>query len=497
MTKQRRFSVFLLLFLIFTNPSFLNIHAAESLRPNQDSLTARNEAFLEDFERRMFRYFWEQADPNTGLVPDRARTDGSSLDENHRDVASIAATGFGLTALCIAATRKWIDPHDAKERLRATLRYFAERAEQFHGWFYHWLDAKTGARRWNSEVSSIDTALLLAGVLTARQKFRDDAEIVQLATKIYERVDFAWMLNGHATLLSHGWRPESGFLKPRWDTFSEDTILYMLAIASPTHPISARSWYAFRRERMDYAGYSYITTKGVPLFMHQYAHAWIDYRHRREQRGWHTDFFLNSINATRAHRAFCLSLASEFPGYGSKMWGITASDSIKGYVAWGGPPRDPAIDGTIVPSAAGGSLMFTPDISLAALSEMREKYGEKIYGKYGFADAFNPNNGWVDTDVIGINVGIMLLSAENLRTGDVWRWFMRNREIPSAMRLIGLNVYGSRRPSISVCNWRQPKIKRRGSQRMRTGKAGISNSQSCSWLFQSLSCLCDPRRPLR
>jgi hypothetical protein len=221
----------------------------------------------------------------------------------------------------------------------------------------------------------------------------------------------------------------------------------MLAIASPTHPISARSWYAFKRERMDYAGYSYITTKGVPLFMHQYAHAWIDYRHRREQRGWHTDFFLNSINATRAHRAFCLSLASEFPGYGSKMWGITASDSIKGYVAWGGPPRDPAIDGTIVPSAAGGSLMFTPDISLAALREMREKYGEKIYGKYGFADAFNPNIGWVDTDVIGINLGIMLLSAENLRTGDVWRWFMRNREIPSAMRLIGLNIYGSRRLS--------------------------------------------------
>jgi hypothetical protein len=447
MTKQRRFSVFLLLVFIFTNPSFLNIRAAESLRTNQVSLTARNEAFLEDLERRMFRYFWEQADPNTGLVPDRARTDGSLLDENHRDVASIAATGFGLTALCIAATRKWIDPRDAKERVRATLHYFAERAEQFHGWFYHWLDAKTGARRWNSEVSSIDTALLLAGVLTARQKFRDDAEIVQLATRIYERIDFAWMLNGHATLLSHGWKPESGFLKPRWDTFSEDTILYLLAIASPTHPISARSWYAFRRERMNYAGYSYITTKGVPLFMHQYAHAWIDYRHRREQRGWHTDFFLNSINATRAHRAFCLSLASEFPGYGSKMWGITASDSIKGYVAWGGPPRDPAIDGTIVPSAAGGSLMFTPDISLAALSEMREKYGEKIYGKYGFADAFNPNIGWVDTDVIGINVGIMLLSAENLRTGNVWRWFMCNREIPNAMRLIGLNIYGSRRPS--------------------------------------------------
>jgi hypothetical protein len=218
----------------------------------------------------------------------------------------------------------------------------------------------------------------------------------------------------------------------------------MLAIASPTKPLSARSWYALRRERMTFAGYTFVTSRGVPLFMHQYAHAWIDYRHRREQGGWRTDYFVNSTNATRAHRAFCITLAKEFPAYGPKMWGITASDSIKGYVAWGGPPRDPAIDGSVVPSAAGGSLMFTPDISLSALREMREKYGEKVYGRYGFVDAFNPNNGWVDTDVIGINEGIMLLSAENLRTGNVWRWFMRNHEIPRAMSLIGLNLYGSK-----------------------------------------------------
>jgi hypothetical protein len=439
----RRAIALLLLTFIFTNPSTLPVSAAEPVF-FQPALSARDEAFLEDLERRMFSYFWEQADAQTGLVPDRARADGSPLDENHRDVASIASTGFGLTALCIAAERHWIKTVEAKERVRATLRFFAERAEEFHGWFYHWLDAKSGARRWNSEVSSIDTALLLAGILTARQKFRDDAEIVRLATKIYERVDFVWMLNNDALLLSHGWKPESGFLKPRWDTYSEDTILYMLAIASPSHAISPRSWDAFRRERMTYAGYTYVTTKSVPLFMHQYSHAWIDYRHRREERGFHTDYFVNSINATRAHRAFCISLAREFPGYGPLMWGITASDSIKGYVAWGGPPRDPAIDGTIVPSAAGGSLMFTPDISLATLREMREKFGEKVYGRYGFVDAFNPVSGWVDTDVIGINVGVMLLSAENLRTGNVWRWFMRNREIPRAMSLIGLNLYGSR-----------------------------------------------------
>ncbi len=204
------------------------------------------------------------------------------MDENHRDVASIAATGFGLTALCIAAERKWIAADQARQRVRTTLRFFRHQAFQKYGWFYHWMDAKTGERRWQSEVSSIDTALLLAGILTARQRFHDDPEIVRLATEIYRRVDFQWMLNGHPLLLSHGWKPETGFLKPRWDTYSEDTILYLLAIGSPTRAISADSWYALWRDRYRYADAAYFTTIGVPLFMHQYAHAWVDYRNRRE-----------------------------------------------------------------------------------------------------------------------------------------------------------------------------------------------------------------------
>jgi hypothetical protein len=408
-------------------------------------LSSQDQSFLEDLERRSFSYFWEQTDSHTGLVPDRARANGSPLDENHRDVASIAATGFGLSAICIAAERGWIDRNQALGRTRNTLRFFATKAFHEHGWFYHWIDAKSGDRRWDSEVSSIDTALLLAGVLTARQCFREDREIVKLSTQIYERVDFRWMLNGDPLLLSHGWKPESGFLKPRWDTYSEDTILYMLATASPAHSISPASWYALWRDRYRYEGYAYFTTIGVPLFMHQYAHAWIDYRDRREQRGDHIDFFENSVNATLAHRAFCMNLRYDFPTYGPNIWGITASDSAKGYLAWGGPPRDPAIDGTVVPSAAGGSLMFTTDLSIAALRAMRDKYGDKAYGRYGFVDAFNPGTGWVDSDVIGINVGIMLLSAENARTGNIWRWFMGNPEIPRAMERIGLLRYRVRR----------------------------------------------------
>ncbi|HYY56056.1 MAG TPA: glucoamylase family protein [Pyrinomonadaceae bacterium] len=421
--------------------------AIESGRPAPPpQLPSSDEAFLEDLSRRAFLYFSEHADPRTGLVLDRVHSDGHehSEQEPSYQIASSAATGFGLTALCIAAERRWIAPAEARERVRTTLRFYAERAAHQRGWFYHWMDRTTGERRWKSEISSIDTALLLGGVLTARQYFKDDAEIVRLATAIYERVDFPWMLNGHPTLLSHGWKPETGFLKPRWDAYSEHAILQLLAIGSPTHPITAGAWRAWSRERITYAGYTYVT--GGPLFVHQYSHAWVDFRGRRE--GWYpyTDYFANSVAATRAHKAFCLNLASEFPGYSENVWGITASDSAKGYVAWGGPPRDPAIDGTVVPSAAGGSLQFTPDISLAALRAMREKFGERIYGRYGFTDAFNPNTGWTGPDVIGINVGIILLSAENLRTGNVWRWFMGNPEIPRAMRLAGLNRYTIRRP---------------------------------------------------
>jgi hypothetical protein len=411
----------------------------------QSALTPADHAFLEDLQKRSFRYFWEQADPHTGLVADRARADASAMDENHRNVASIASTGFGLTSLCIAAERGWIDREKARERTRNTLRFFAERAYQQRGWFYHWLDIKTGERRWNSEVSSIDTALLLGGVLTARQYFHDDLEIRRLSTLVYERVDFRWMLNGDPLLLSHGWKPETGFLPSRWDTYSEDLILYLLAIGSPTHPIASRSWYAIWRDRYRYENYSYFTTIGVPLFMHQYSHAWVDFRQRQESLGDRIDYFENSIKATLAHRKFCLNLAHEFPGYQENLWGITASDSAKGYLAWSGPPHDPAIDGTVVPAAAGGSLMFTPGLSVAALKTMREKFGDKIYGRYGFVDAFNPNNDWVNPDVIGIDVGIIMLSVENARSGNVWRWFMRNSEIPRAMQLVRLLKYQRRK----------------------------------------------------
>jgi len=425
----------------------LGATACAGHRPGQESarttvtrpsaLSAEDDALLEDLSKRSFLFFWEQADPATGIIRDRSRTNGSPVEGGGRDIGSIAAVGFGLSGLCIAAERGWVPRPQAVERVRSTLRFFADRQAQEHGWFYHFVNLRTGAREWNSELSSIDTALLLAGVLTTRQCFAGDAEIGRLADAIYRRVDFQWMLAGDARLLSHGWKPESGFLSSRWDHYCELMILYLLAIGSPTHSIPASSWQAWQRPVITFERYSFIGGP-PPLFVHQYAHAWVDFRGRRESAEPRTDWFENSVIATRAHKAFTLSLAKEFPGYSDTVWGITASDSRQGYVAWGGPPRTKEIDGSVVPCAAAGSLMLVPDITMPVVREMRRRFGERIYGRYGFADAFHPTDGWVNPDVIGIDVGITLLSAENLRTGHVWQWFMRNREIPGAMARAGL-----------------------------------------------------------
>ena len=400
------------------------------------AVSPEDDRFLEDLQRQTFQFFWDHSDPETGLTLDRARTDGTppGPGENHYNVASVAATGFALSGYCIAADRGWVTRDQAKTRARNTLAFLANRYEHKNGWFYHFVDQKTGARRWNSELSSIDSALLLAGVLTVKQCFSDDAQIPLLADKIYDRVDFQWMLNGDPYLFSHGWRPESGWIVNRWHDYSEQMILYILAIGSKTRAIPSRSWYAWQRTWQEYGQYRYLAAVS-PLFIHQFSHAWVDFRNRRERRPPYVDYFDNSVKATRAQRDFFINvLSKEFPKYGPNIWGLTASDYKGGYTAWGAPPRHPDTDGSVVPCAPAGSLMFTPDISLAALKTMKDQYGERIYGKYGFADAFNPHDGWVDRDVIGIDLGITLLSAENLRSGKVWHWFMQNDEVRLAMR---------------------------------------------------------------
>jgi hypothetical protein len=409
---------------------------ASATNAQRATLSTDDHAFLEDLSKRSFMFFWEQANPRTGIARDRSKTDGTP-SPNAIEIGSIASVGFGLSGLCIAAERGWLPKEQVLERARTTLRFFAESMPQEHGWYYHFVNLNTGAREWQSELSSIDTALLLGGVLTARRCFAGDADVVRYADTIYRRVDFSWMLAGDPAILSHGWKPESGFLKGRWDHYCELMILYLLGIGSPTHPIPSASWRAWTRPTMTFQQYTYVSAAD-PLFVHQYSHAWIDFRGRRERDAPHTDWFENSVIATRAHKAFCVSLSKEFPGFSDTVWGITASDSRKGYIAWGGPPRHKEIDGSVVPAAAGGSLMFASDITVPALKDMKRKFGDRIYGRYGFTDAFHPTDDWVNPDVIGIDLGIILLSAENLRTGQVWNWFMMNPEIPLALDRAGV-----------------------------------------------------------
>ena len=389
---------------------------------------------LEDMEHRAVLYFWEQADPKTGLVLDRASASGGRAKGPSRDIASLAATGFGLTALCIGAERGWIPRNEAIARVRTTLEFLAHHAPEKRGWFYHWMDVATGEPKWDSEASSVDTSFLLGGVLTAAQYFSRDPEVRKLAKHIYDRVDFKWMLDNDHLLLSHGWKQGKEFLRYRWDTYSESGLLYLLAVGSPSHAIDPESWYAWRRPAYTYGPYRFIS--GGPLFTHQYAHAWIDFRGRRDRRS--VDFFQNSVSASRANDLFCQNLQRTYPlSFGPVIWGITASDGAKGYRIYGDLNQFEPVDGTVAPAAAGGSLMFTPDISIPALRAMRERFGDRVYRHYGFVDAYNPGAQWFDTDVIGIDLGITLLSGENLLTGNVWRWFMANPAVPHAMNLVG------------------------------------------------------------
>jgi hypothetical protein len=275
---------------------------------------------------------------------------------------------------------------------------------------------------WDSEISSVDTALLLCGVLTCREHFRY-AEITRLAYEIFNRIDWTW-LSEDTTLLPHGWSPESGFLPYRWDLYSEHMMLYLLGMGSLTHPLPVSAWNAWKRTLFEYEGLRYIGSY-APLFIHQYSQAWFDFRGKRDR---FADYFQNSIIATEAHRRFCIELSKQFPDYTNDLWGITASDSRDGYVVWGGPPEVGPIDGTVVPSAAGGSLPFLPESALGVLKHMKSRYGANAWSRYGFVNAFNPLTGWYDPDVVAIDTGITMLMAENLRTGFVWKTFMNNAE---------------------------------------------------------------------
>lgn len=403
----------------FENPASL---------PGKDVLTAADQAFLDDLERRGIQYFVDEADPVTGLMPDRAKANGGTSSP-----ASIASVGFGLTALCIGDERGWVPHQQAYDRSLRVLSFMRDHVEQVHGYFYHFLNMHTGQREWNCEVSDIDTALLMAGVLSVRQHF-PGTELASVADGLYQRVDWGWLKAPDGTLYM-GWKPETGFIQAKWESFCEGPpLIYLLGMGSKSHPLPPQVWNAWRRQPVvTYLGLTFMQCP--PLFTHQYPQCWFDLRGVRDN---YADYYRDSQLATLAQRQWCMDeLSKQFSTYGPNVWGLTASDSEHGYTAWGGPPSQGEIDGSVVPCAAAGSLAFEPRLCLDALETMRRQFGEKGYLKYGFVDALNPSNGWYNPDVLGIDIGPTVLMAENCRSEFVWKMFMSCPEVTAALKVAG------------------------------------------------------------
>jgi hypothetical protein len=414
---------------------------------------ASDQALLDDLERRTFDFFWRTADPRTGLVPDRHPTPSFS---------SIAAVGFGLTAYPIGVERGYVTRAAARERVLVTLRFFRDAPQGdaaggvtgYKGFYYHFLDMNTGHRHGDTELSSVDTALLLAGVLFCREYFAgadpEEVELRRIADELLARVEWRWM-QARGSAIAMGWRPEGGFLAYDWRGYNEAMIVLLLALGSPAHAVEPAAWEAWTS--------TYDRTWGTshgqehlgfgPLFGHQYSHVWVDFRGIRDpyMRARGLDYFENSRRATLAQRAYAIANPGGFRGYGEHVWGLTACDgpgdltlevggrprTFRGYSARGPGAFD---DGTLAPTAMAASLPFAPELVLPGIRELRRRYGAHIYREYGFLDAFNPSFpdggratagtvvpgvGWIDADYLGIDQGPIVAMIENHRSGLVWR----------------------------------------------------------------------------
>jgi hypothetical protein len=434
------------------------------------TLPAGSEAFLDQLEEQTFRYFWDLADPTTGLVPDRWPT---------KSFASVSATGFGLTAYPIGAERGWITRQQARDRVLLTLRFLANAPQGpqptgvsgYRGFFYHFLDPATGLRFAQVELSTVDTTFLLAGALFCAGYFDQpdvgEREIRELATTLYARVEWTWA-QPVPPAVSHGWHPETGWIPADWRGYNEATLLYLLALGSPTHPIDGAAWteWTSRYQLATFHGQEYLAF--APLFGHQYSHVWVDFRDIRDawMRQHGLDYFENSRRATLAQRAWAIANPRGWRGLGAELWGVSACDgpadtelAVNGETrrfwtyAGRGVGADLLIDdGTIAPTAVGGSVPFAPEVTITALMAMHQRYGDNLVGPYGFRDALNPSFdfavpvhhgkvvpgvGWFDTDYLGIDQGPILAMIENHRSGLVWRVMRRNPDLATGLRRAG------------------------------------------------------------
>lgn len=443
--------------ILFVVCAFVFVQCAKTPLPPPP---VASQQFLDSLSHDTFNFFWEQAEPTNGNVPDRWPTQSFS---------SIAATGFGLAAYLVGVEKGYITREQAAERVSTTLNFLLNAPKGDapagvignHGFFYHFIDMKTGHRFQTVELSTIDTGLLMAGILSCHAYFdgstQQEVSIRSAADSLYRAVEWDWAMNDQGTM-SMGWHPERGFLDASWRGYNEAMILLIMAIASPTHPIPASSWDEWTSDYQwsDFHGQEMVNFG--PLFGHQYSHMFIDFRKIQDayMREKGIDYFENSRRATIANREYCITNPAGYVGYGANMWGLTACDgpgnqnkanpniSFMGYGARGIAEYYMVDDGTIAPTAAGGSIPFLPQKCLGTLVEMKRVHGKRLYDKYGFRDAFNMSivyndgtTGWYDSDYLGIDQGPILIQLENYREEILWNIMKKSPYIRDGLKKAG------------------------------------------------------------
>ena len=434
------------------------------MKPSKHSFS---DAKLNTLQRLTFDYFLKETNPENGLVPDSTRQGAP---------CSITATGFALAAYPVGVERGFITRKDAIKRTLTTLRYFFNSRQGrerdvtgYKGFYYHFLDMKTGRRTWDCELSTIDSTFLIAGGLTAAEYFdrdtEDERELRSLAGAIYRRADWQWAQNRGVTV-THGWRPESGFIKYRWRGYNEALILYILGLASPTHPLPAKSYRAWTRTYKWKKLYDHEFLYAGPLFIHQLSHMWIDFRGIQDEymREHAMDYFENSRRATYIQQQYAIRNPRGCKGYGEYIWGLTASDGpgpaskkidgkLRRFYDYSarGVPNGPD-DGTLAPWAVVASLPFAPEIVLPSIQYFDETFPE-MTSKYGFKCSFNPtfstasSKEWISKGYYGLDQGPIVLMIENYRSGFLWRLMRRCPYIIDGLRRAGFREAGCKQVS--------------------------------------------------
>ncbi len=395
------------------------------------------QALMDDVSKRAVQYFWEQSNPLTGLAKDRA-SNSKAIDDH--DVASVAATGYALAAYAVGSERGWLPKAKARDRTRMTLRWLKTKALKERGWFYHFINWKTGERIWKSEASSIDTCLLLAGAIIADSEFKD-AEISALVKSIAHDIDWNWMLTdggakpGKLTLCM-GWHPETGFIKARWNEYYEATFLVILMLGADKDIPASAAWEAIKRQVLTYHGIEVLT--GGPIFMHQMSQQFLDFSGQRDLLGY--DYWVEGRNSCLANRQYCIDNPKQFKGFGPNFWGLNAGDAPSGYVGNGAPRADGVAgdDGTVSPTGALASVLYIPEIAKSTADYLRTNYSSG-YGKYGFSNGINPTLNWFSPDVIGIDLGMAMLSIEDARDHLPQRLSLRNPIYQRGMKRAGFH----------------------------------------------------------